>query len=168
MEHLWTPWRMPYLKRMNRDMDDDACVFCQKTTTDDDAVEHVLARSSHVYVTLNLYPYNNGHLLVVPYAHVASMEALPLDALTDMMQITNRALAVLREAYAPHAFNIGANIGAAAGAGIEEHFHLHVVPRWAGDTNYMTVVSATRVIPDWIDHTYEFLHDVWQRVNRPA
>ncbi len=163
MDHLWTPWRMPYLKGTGKDMD-DACIFCRKVNAEDDAAEHVLARSAHVFVTLNLYPYNNGHLMVVPYVHVSSMEALPSEALTDLIETTNRALAVLREASNPQAFNIGANIGAAAGAGIEEHFHLHVVPRWAGDTSYMTIVGGTRVIPEWIDDTYRTLRDIWQRL----
>lgn len=167
MDHLWTPWRLPYLKGGDDDMG-DACIFCRKVDAPSDAAEHVLARSAHVFVTLNLYPYNNGHLMVVPYAHVASMEALPSPALTDLMETANRAMAVLRAASNPHAFNVGANIGAAAGAGIEEHFHLHVVPRWSGDTNYMTVVGETRVIPEWIDDTYKVLRALWVELFPPG
>lgn len=154
---------MPYLQKVGQEVD-GGCIFCQKVQGKDDAAEHVLARSAHVYVTLNLYPYNNGHMMVVPYAHVSSMEALPTEVLTDLMATTNRALAVLREAYNPQAFNIGANIGAAAGAGIVEHFHLHVVPRWGGDNNFMSVVGGTRVIPEWIDDTYKMLREVWERL----
>ncbi|MBN1286305.1 MAG: HIT domain-containing protein [Anaerolineae bacterium] len=163
MDHLWTPWRMRYLQKgAGREMS-DFCVFCHKARARDDASEHILARSEHVYVTLNLYPYNNGHLMVIPYIHVASSERLPAEALLDLMATANRAMAVLRDAYNPQAFNIGANIGAAAGAGIAEHFHLHVVPRWGGDTNYMTVIAETRVIPDWIDDTYQQLREIWER-----
>ncbi len=137
------------------------CVFCAKVTSPDDAAEHVVARSQFVYVTLNLYPYNNGHLMVVPYAHVPSPEALPTEALTDLMLTANKAIAALRKVYNPQAFNVGANLGEAAGAGIAEHFHLHIVPRWAGDTNYMTVVAETRVIPDLLEETWRRLREVW-------
>ncbi len=140
-----------------------ACIFCRKVGGDDDT-EHTIARSDYVYVTLNLYPYNNGHMLVVPYEHTSTPETLSPDALLDLMTSANRAMAVLHEAYHPQAFNIGANIGAEAGAGIEEHFHLHVVPRWGGDTNYMTVVSQTRIIPEWIDDTYRQLREIWERL----
>jgi ATP adenylyltransferase len=165
MDHLWTPWRMPYLKR-GASAEMDSCVFCHALAAQDDAAEHVLARSSHVFVMLNLYPYNNGHLMVAPNAHVASLEELPAEALTDLMETTNRALAVLRGAYDPDAFNLGANIGTAAGAGVADHFHLHVVPRWAGDTGYITVVAEARVIPEWIDDTYRLLRETWEAMFR--
>lgn len=139
------------------------CVFCQKIAADD-AEEHVIARSEHVYVTLNRYPYNNGHLMVVPYLHCQSQEQLNTEMLTDLMKTVNQALAVLRKAYNPQAFNLGANIGSAAGAGIEEHYHFHVVPRWQGDANFMSVVSHTRVIPDTLDNIYRELHAVWQEL----
>lgn len=169
MDQLWTPWRMPYLQKDSskqtgegEGMEQETCIFCGKIDGDD-RQEHVLARSDAVFVTLNRYPYNNGHLMIVPYAHVPSIEDLPGEALSDLMSTTNQALAVLREAYNPQAFNIGANIGAEAGAGIAEHFHLHVVPRWGGDTNYMTVVAATRIVPEWIDDTYRLLSKIWAR-----
>lgn len=155
---------MPYLQRdAEQEMMDDRCVFCHKANCQDDRAEHILARSTHVYATLNLYPYNNGHLMIIPYEHVASPEELSSKALLDLMCVANQAMAVLREVYNPQAFNMGANIGAAAGAGIAEHFHLHIVPRWSGDTNYMTVIAKTRVIPDWIDDTYEKLYGIWAR-----
>ncbi len=172
MDHLYTPWRMAYLRGENRLPAVD-CVFCAKAALAGNASaqqeqneqqEYIVARSTFVFVTLNLYPYNNGHLMVVPYAHVASPEALPAEALTDLMLMTNHALAALRKVYNPQAFNIGANLGAAAGAGIADHFHMHVVPRWAGDTNYMTVVSDTRVIPDLLEDTWRKLREVWAGV----
>ncbi len=160
MDHLYTPWRMTYLQKdAGKRMD---CVFCTKAATTDDRAEHMVARSEYVFVTLNLYPYNNGHLMIVPYAHVPSPEQLPPEALTDLMLTTNRALAALRQVYNPQAFNVGANLGAAAGAGIADHFHLHIVPRWGGDTNYMTITANTRVIPDLLDDTWRKLRDAWK------
>ncbi len=155
---LWTPWRMPYLRGEVEKQ--PGCVFCAKVDADDD-VEYVVARGAHVFVTLNTYPYNNGHLLIVPYAHVASVEDLAPDALLDLMQTLNKSIAALRRVYRPQAFNVGANIGAAAGAGIADHFHVHVVPRWGADTNFMTVTAGTRVIPDLLDNTYRDLRAAW-------
>ncbi len=168
LDHLYTPWRMGYLRGENKRPVMD-CVFCAKAAVagnasaqqEQDQQEHILARSTFVFATLNLYPYNNGHLMVAPYAHVASPEAMPAEALTDLMLMTNHALGALRKVYNPQAFNVGANLGAAAGAGIADHFHLHIVPRWAGDTNYMTVVADTRVIPDLLEDTWRSLREVW-------
>ena len=156
--HLFAPWRMTYIK--GEKVPVQGCVFCNKVTADDDA-EHIIYRSEHVYVTLNRYPYNNGHLMIVPYQHVATQESLDIPALTDLMLTINRALAALRKAYAPPAFNLGANLGAAAGAGIAEHYHFHIVPRWAGDANFMTAVGDTRVIPANLDDTYRDLKAAW-------
>lgn len=139
----------------------EGCIFCNKVNGDDDE-EHIVARSAFVYVTLNRYPYNNGHTMVVPYAHVASQEELAEEALTDLMLTTNRTLAALRQLYQPQAFNLGANIGTAAGAGIAEHYHFHIVPRWQGDSNFMSTVGDTRVIPDSLDNTYRELKAIWQ------
>lgn len=161
LDHLYTPWRMAYLRKQSKTPEVD-CVFCAKTMTTDDASEHVVFRSSYVYVTLNIYPYNNGHLMIIPYAHVASMEELSPEALTDLMLTTNRALQALRRVYNPNGFNVGANLGSAAGAGIAGHFHLHVVPRWSGDTNFMPVVGGTRVIPELLDDTWAKLRDAWE------
>lgn len=153
MEQLWTPWRMPYLKGPKP----EGCIFCQKVQAADDRAAHVLTRSRHGFVTLNLYPYNNGHLLVVPYAHVPSLEDLPSETLTDLMTLVNRSLTILRAALQPHGFNLGINIGEVAGAGVSDHVHIHVVPRWQADTNFMSIIAATRIIPEWIDDTYERL-----------
>lgn len=159
MDHLYTPWRMTYLQKDTPKRMD--CVFCAKAATSDDRAEQIVARSEYVFVTLNLYPYNNGHLMIVPYAHVPSPEELPAEALTDLMLTSNRALAALRKVYNPQAFNVGANLGEAAGAGIAGHFHLHIVPRRSGDTSYMTVTANTRVIPDLLDDTWRKLHEAW-------
>jgi len=161
MENLYTPWRMTYVKGGKKPV--EGCVFCNKILADD-LTEQVIARSDYVYVTLNRYPYNNGHLLVVPYAHVPSQEDMPTEALTDMMLVINKCLRVLRDVYHPQAFNMGANIGAAAGAGIAAHYHFHIVPRWNGDTNFMGVVAETRIIPDTLDNIYHDLKTAWETV----
>jgi ATP adenylyltransferase len=158
MDHLYTPWRMAYIRGEKKPI--DGCIFCQLAAADEDRGQ-IIARSAHVFVTLNIYPYNNGHLMVIPYEHVQTQEELPPAVLTDLMVTVNRGLAVLRKAYNPPAFNLGANIGAAAGAGIAEHYHFHIVPRWAGDSNFMTVVGSTRVIPDTLSNTYHELKATW-------
>ncbi len=136
------------------------CVFCHKVQAEDEP-EYVVFRSEHVYATLNLFPYNNGHLLIVPYMHAPDIEDLSPAVLADLMRTAREGVIALRAVYHPNAFNIGVNLGAAAGAGIAEHFHMHVVPRWAGDTNYMTVVGQTRVIPDLLLDTYHRLREAW-------
>lgn len=167
MDHLWTPHRMAYIKGEKKPM--QGCVFCNLPT--DTAQQQIIARSQHVYVTLNIYPYNNGHVMVVPYSHVDTQEKLDDAALLDLAHTINRTLAVLRKAYNPPAFNIGANIGAAAGAGIAEHYHFHIVPRWSGDASFMTTIGNTRVIPDSLENIYADLSMTWQQLfgmeNRP-
>jgi len=154
---------MKYIRGETKAKQGEGCVFCDAPAqSDTDAL--IIARSTHVYAILNLYPYNNGHLMVVPYAHVQSQEALPVEALTDLMLTANRAMGALRKLYNPMAFNLGANIGAAAGAGIAAHYHFHIVPRWSGDANFMTVVGETRVIPDTLENTQRELHQVWQEL----
>jgi ATP adenylyltransferase len=161
MDHLYTPWRMRYIRGETKAKQGDGCIFCDAPAqTDADAL--IIARSTHVYALLNLYPYNNGHLMVVPYQHVQTPESLSAEALTDLMLTVNRALGALRALYNPTAFNLGANIGAAAGAGIAAHYHFHVVPRWSGDANFMTVVGETRVIPDTHENTQRALQAKWQ------
>jgi ATP adenylyltransferase len=140
------------------------CIFCDLPAAGDDAASLIVRRGTHAYVVLNKYPYNNGHLLIVPFAHVPSLEQLDEPVLTEMMRLTNESLAALRRMYNPQAFNLGANIGAAAGAGIADHVHLHIVPRWAGDTNFMTTVSAIRVIPEELAETYRLAQANWESV----
>lgn len=150
MNQLWSPWRLEYIMSLKA----TGCVFCQKTVADNDEAEHILLRGRSVYLTLNRYPYNNGHLLIVPYQHVPSLEDLPPDTLLEMMLLVKTSLAALRLAMRPQGFNVGANLGKIAGAGIEEHVHLHVVPRWSADTNFMTAVASTRTIPESLDQTF--------------
>ena len=158
MKRLWTPWRMPYLR--SEDKRSDGCIFCLKLKCSDHE-EHILYRGETCYVTLNRYPYSNGHLMVIPNAHVNSLEDLDESTLSEMMQVVNRCLAALREVYAPHGFNVGVNLGKAAGAGIADHVHMHVVPRWTADTNFMPVVGNTRVIPELLDDAYACLKPIF-------
>jgi len=130
------------------------CIFCLKAAEQSDVENLILWRGERAFIMLNRYPYTSGHLMVIPYAHVPSVEDLPSETLTEIMQLVNRSLAALRRAMAPEAFNIGANLGHAAGAGIAEHVHMHVVPRWEGDTNFMPVLADVRVIPEFLSETY--------------
>jgi ATP adenylyltransferase len=158
MDHLYTPWRMAYIRGEKKPI--EGCIFCQLAASTD-TQQQVIAHTEHMFVTLNIYPYNNGHMMVIPHEHVQSQEQLHEAALTDLMVTVNRALAVLRKLYNPPAFNLGANIGAAAGAGIAEHYHFHIVPRWPGDSNFMTIVGHTRVIPDSLENTFRELKQTW-------
>ena len=163
MSHLWTPWRMAYLQ--GEEPLPEECLFCVQPRSKD-AEAHIVYRDRLCYVILNRFPYNNGHLMIVPYAHLATLEDLDTGALTELVALTQLSLRVLREAYSPEGFNIGVNIGAAAGAGVADHVHLHIVPRWGGDTNYMTTTGQTRVIPEWLDQTYERLRPLFDRMGR--
>lgn len=161
MDHLVTPWRMPYLEGDHRLP--DGCLFCTKPE-EADSEAHIVHHGEHCYVILNRFPYNNGHLMVVPYAHVARLQDLDAAASAELMELVKLSLQVLQEAYEPEGFNVGANLGSAAGAGIDDHIHMHIVPRWMGDTNYMTTVGRTRVIPEWIDRVYERLRPLFERL----
>jgi ATP adenylyltransferase len=144
---------------ISNDKKDGGCVFCQKLAQgpEQDRENYVLFRGQYTSVILNLYPYNNGHLMVLPYEHVGSLEELPLEVQAEMMHLVSYFIQLLRQAMNPAGFNIGINIGKAAGAGIDDHIHIHVVPRWHGDTNFMSVIADMRVIPEWLDTTYDKL-----------
>jgi ATP adenylyltransferase len=142
----------------------EGCLFCVKPH-EEDAQAHIVYRGRLCFVILNRFPYNNGHLMVVPYAHVATLEDLDAETLVELMTLAQLCLRVLREAYSPQGFNVGMNIGEVAGAGVAGHIHLHVVPRWGGDTNAMTVVGGMRVIPEWLNQTYERLRPLFERMN---
>ena len=155
MDILWSPWRMEYLEQEKRP--DDACVFCEAIAGSDDSASLVLHRNAACCIIFNRYPYNNGHLLIVPYRHVGDLDDLTAEESANVMHVVRYGMRLLRRAYQPHAVNIGMNLGAAAGAGILAHVHAHVAPRWAGDTNYMTVLSETRVISETLEKTYSRL-----------
>jgi ATP adenylyltransferase len=140
------------------------CLFCEKARETDDDANFILHRGLLSYVLLNLYPYNNGHLMIAPYAHEASIETLDAETLAEMMALSQSCLRVLSRAYQPQAYNLGFNIGAAAGAGVVGHVHMHIVPRWSGDTNFMATVAETRVIPEWVQQTHERLKGLWAEI----
>ncbi|MEK6684201.1 MAG: HIT domain-containing protein [Nitrospirota bacterium] len=164
MKRLWAPWRMPYLKNGQP----KGCIFCVKTKQKHDRSNLILYRGRHAFVMMNLYPYSNGHLLITPYRHVGSIEDLDPPTLADLMRTTQRAMKALRLAYKPDAFNLGINQGREAGAGIESHVHLHIVPRWNGDTNFMPVLTDTRVIPEHLESSYDKLLPLFQTVRNRA
>lgn len=153
MEPIWAPWRIQYV-RMEKP---EGCILCEKPAQDDDTQNYILYRGHHNFVMLNSYPYNPGHLMVAPYCHIASLEALSRDERHEHLDIVSRCVSVLKEVFNPGGFNIGMNLGRVAGAGISEHIHTHIVPRWLGDTNFMPVVGSTRVIPEALAETYERL-----------
>ena len=150
MDYLWTPWRYKYVAKPEAPGE---CVLCAAARTGDDASSFVVHRAEHSYVILNRYPYTSGHLMVVPYEHVDSLELLGTGTLTEMMLLARDAERHLRAVYHPEGLNIGMNLGRAAGAGIAAHVHLHVLPRWVGDTNFMTVTGETRVVPEELETT---------------
>ncbi|NWF52254.1 MAG: HIT domain-containing protein [Nitrospirae bacterium] len=159
MKTLWAPWRMAYILSEK----DQGCIFCEypKQDSTKDRENLILFRSSNTFVVMNRYPYNNGHLMIAPYLHTPSLDELTDEALLDFMKVTKYAINVLKKVMMPEGFNIGINIGRIAGAGMESHIHLHMVPRWAGDTSFMTILEEVRVIPEHIMDTYDKLFSVF-------
>ena len=155
MKNLWAPWRMTYIAP--KTPQSQGCIFCIPPTDDHDAERYILHRGEHCFMMLNLYPYNNGHLMIVPYLHVGTIEKLDAAILADLMEQTQLALRALRLAMKPDGFNMGINEGKVAGAGFADHAHLHVVPRWEGDTNFMPVLADTKVMPEHLDNVYKQL-----------
>src|SRR6266568_4812524 len=156
MDKLFSPWRLRYIRAAGRARD-RGCVFCRAIRSGSDRTNLVILRSRSNFVILNKYPYNNGHMMIVPFAHVASLETASIETLQEMMSLAVRCEAALRTAYHPTGINLGMNLGRSAGAGIEGHLHMHLVPRWDGDTNFMSVVHGTRVIPESLQATYRRL-----------
>lgn len=135
------------------------CLFCDKAAERKDAENLILLRSPRAFIMLNAFPYNNGHVMVAPFAHVRNLDQLDVETLTDLMLLVTRSISALKTAMNPDGYNIGANVGKIAGAGVEDHVHIHVVPRWAGDTNFMPVLAGTRLIPEELSDTYRRLQD---------
>ena len=151
---IWAPWRLPYVKDARKDTD---CIFCTKPAEGNDEETFIVHRSARCYVILNTFPYTNGHLMVAPFRHVGRLQDLDGETLAEIMRLAARATAILDDAYGPEGYNIGFNQGRIAGAGFDSHIHMHVVPRWAGDTNYMPVIADTRVMPQSLEQSYEML-----------
>jgi len=159
LDRLWSPWRYEYIASGSAaDPQLQGCVFCNlQADPDRDQANFVLYRGSHNFVVLNIYPYISGHLLIVPYEHVGELDATTKKTTDELMDLTKRCQTALRQVYQPTGFNIGMNLGKSAGAGIVDHIHIHILPRWTGDTNFMTTISNTRVIPEDLATTYQKL-----------
>jgi|TARA_B100000945_G_scaffold130689_1_gene104325 ATP adenylyltransferase len=156
-KYLWAPWRMGYIRTEKNEF--GPCLFCDKSLIGKDEENLVVHRGEHAYVLLNLYPYNNGHLMVSPYEHEKNFDKLAVDTQVEMMNLMSQSMNVLRRALNADGFNFGANFGEVAGAGIKEHLHLHLVPRWIGDTNFMPVMGHTKVMVDGLKETRSILAD---------
>ncbi len=154
MKVVWAPWRMEYV---GSDQEREGCIFCPGHDRAQDEKKLILYRGEWSIVLMNRFPYSNGHLLVAPLRHISSFDALSQDEKLDLLNMVERSLSALKEVMDPAGFNIGMNLGKVAGAGVEDHMHFHVVPRWSGDTNYMTVLGEVRIIPEHIRATYEKL-----------
>lgn len=158
MHTLWSPWRYEYIASGAANAGSGGCIFCSiRDDPDRDEANFVVYRADHSFVVLNIYPYISGHLLIVPYEHVAELDATSKPATDELMDLTKRCQTALREVYQPPGFNIGMNLGKAAGAGIVDHIHIHILPRWTGDTNFMSSIGDTRVIPEALPTTYQKL-----------
>lgn len=160
MDQLWSPWRMRYIQQEEKP---NSCVFCWAIQQEDGVENLVVNRATHSFVILNRFPYTTGHLMIVPKVHRSSLEDLDSETRQEMIELVSRSMSVLREVYHPDGFNIGANIGAAAGAGIATHVHIHVLPRWAGDTNFMSTIGGTRVLPEELSETYQRVLSSWPK-----
>jgi len=161
MNHLWSPWRMSYILN---NKNEEGCVFCHAQEQADGCENLILHRGQLSYVILNRYPYTSGHLMVVPYEHCATLEDLPVQARAEMMELISNCVQILTIEYQAQGFNIGANLGGAAGAGIPQHVHFHVVPRWQGDTNYMSAIGSTRVVPEALEESYQRVSNAWKKL----
>jgi ATP adenylyltransferase len=154
---------MEYIENHNKE---DGCIFCIAQAKEDSAENLIAYRGKLAYVILNRYPYTSGHLMVVPFAHKPNLEKLDPATRAEMMELTSLCMTVLRKVYGPQAFNMGANIGEAAGAGVKEHVHIHIVPRWGGDTNFMSALGSTRVLPELLEDTYQRVKNGFQEIRR--
>jgi len=155
MKRLWAPWRIEYILSEK----EGECIFCEKPKQEKDEDNYILFRGKRCLVMLNAYPYNNGHLMIAPYRHIDSVEDLESDEASDMMEILSRMITLLKKVLRPEGFNVGMNLGSVAGAGIVDHLHLHVVPRWKGDTSFMPLISNTKIISESLRKTYQKLKE---------
>ncbi|MBN2365501.1 MAG: HIT domain-containing protein [Calditrichaeota bacterium] len=159
MEHLWAPWRMEYIQK-EKDGESEPCIFCSRIKQTEDEKNLILFRSNHAFIIMNRFPYNNGHLMVVPIRHVGDILELYPEEKTELFELLQRSVKALTTVMQPDGFNIGMNLGRIAGAGVLDHLHFHVVPRWNGDTNFMPVISDTKVISESLNQSYKKLSDI--------
>lgn len=162
MEVLWAPWRLDYILGPKP----DSCPFCLPDHTDEDEQRRVLYRGEHAFVIMNIFPYNNGHLMVCPYRHVMNLVDLESEETHEMMDLMHESTRILQSRFNPQGVNVGLNLGEAAGAGIREHLHFHLVPRWVGDSSFMAVLNETRVVPEHIESTYAALKPFFDRYRK--
>ena len=162
MDYLWSPWRYTYVSSAppaDATSDQDSCLFCRVASESDDARNYVVLRAERSFILLNRYPYTTGHIMIAPYAHVATLEEAEAATLEEIMRLARRAEKALRAVYRPSGLNLGFNIGESAGAGIAGHIHMHALPRWLGDTSFITTIGETRVLPEALETTYEKLRE---------
>jgi ATP adenylyltransferase len=151
LEIIWTPWRYEYVNSVD---EREGCIFCEKPKEDNDRENLVVSRGKRCFAILNLFPYTTGHIMIAPYEHTGTIEELDPETLTEMMVLAQRSMYAIREAFGPDGFNLGINISRVAGAGIKDHVHLHLVPRWAGDSNFMAVIAETKIFPRTLDEVW--------------
>jgi ATP adenylyltransferase len=164
MDYLWTPWRYAYVTTAPKISE---CIFCDLPKLGDDAQAHIVHRGQHCYIVLNTYPYTPGHVMIVPFAHLDELQKLPSAAAHEMMDLSQRMEKVLRQLYTPDGVNLGMNIGKAAGAGVAGHIHMHALPRWVADANFVSVIGETRILPETLELTYERLRGALQSPATP-
>jgi ATP adenylyltransferase len=157
MKRLWTPWRMKYIRSRKQ----KGCVFCKALKAEDGPDNLIVYRGKTSFVTLNRYPYTSGHIMVLPFLHVRNLTDLDPEIRSEIMELATKGTQVLENVYQAQGFNVGINLGEAGGAGIEEHIHIHVVPRWAGDSNFMAAVGETRMLPEDLHETYHRIKAAW-------
>lgn len=162
IKQLWAPWRMDFIKDSKKT---DGCVFCALIKEKEDRKNLILHRAENIFVILNKYPYNNGHLMIVPHKHTASLSDLSKDEASDLMDYGRLSVEILTKSYKPEGFNLGMNLGASAGAGIRDHLHLHVVPRWNGDTNFMPVTADTKSMPQHLETSFDQLAPFFKNIH---
>ena len=150
MEHLWAPWRIEYIKKAK----EEGCILCQKPAENNDASNYILYRGDKNFIIMNSYPYNVGHLMIASFRHVANLDELTDEEFVEHFELVRRSVGILKQVFKPDGFNIGMNLGRIAGAGLDKHIHTHIVPRWAGDTNFMPVIADTNVINEALAETY--------------
>src|ERR1700722_11227472 len=159
MDYLWTPWRYAYVSGTHKT---EGCIFCDAPKEKDDSKTFIVHRGQHCYVILNAFPYTPGHVMIVPYAHLDELQKPPAEAATEMMTLSQRMESVLRELYHPDGINLGMNIGKAAGAGIAGHIHMHILPRWVADANFVSVIGETRILPETLEVTWKRMREAME------
>ena len=165
MKRLWAPWRKEYVSRGS---ESGECIFCKKHTSREDKKDYIITRSAHSFSMLNIFPYSNGHILIAPYRHIDSLAGLTEPELIDLLKLVISSQELLNKVLSPQGYNIGINVGEAAGAGVVDHIHIHIIPRWAGDTNFMPVIGETKVMPESLESVYKSLLGVKQEEKTDA